>query len=175
MGSNHDLGGLMRCALLYVVVSISVTASAVAAEWAQNTVGRFQFSGTFPSEPKVEESVEDGVKLTTYLSAVPGVLCLATIGDYPSIPSVEEELNASRDNFIKAMKGEITSSVRSSFFRGTTELPSLKFEGTSETLRFQSIIVVEKARVYMILGGVPKDGGAQGDIDRCVGGFALTP
>lgn len=164
----------MRRSAVLLAALLSVAAPA-AADWTQKTVERFGFSAGFPVEPSLEESVEGGVKLATYMAAAPGVMCLLVIGDYPAIPSVDAELDASRDNFLKGVSAKLTASKRASFYRGTTELPGLVFDAASDEFNFHSIIVVDKLRVYITLGGVPKKNGSQDDIDRCVGSFKLTP
>jgi hypothetical protein len=165
----------MRIAASLIAALIAVTAPATAVEWTMAKYDALGFSASFPAPPQSEQSVEQGVKLTTIVSAVPEVMCLVVVGDYPAIASADGELESSRDSFLKGVNATLSSQHRIEFPRGTVQLPALAFDSASATHRFNSIIVIDKLRVYQVLAGVPQNGGVQEHSDRCVNGFKLTP
>jgi hypothetical protein len=165
----------MHRVILSLAATISVTLSAIASDWGKSAVERFGFSWSFPGAIDVEDSTESGVRLTTYTGKGDnGAMCLVGVAEYPVLPSVDGEFTASRDNFIKAVSGKLLKSERINFKRGDSVLPASKFDAASANYRFRSIIVIENLRVYLVVGGVPIEGGSDADSDRCVDGFKLT-
>lgn len=175
LGCRGIRGFAMRFIVYLAAAMFAVAAPASAVEWINQTNDALGFSASFPVAPKSEVSVEQGVKLTTISAFVPEVMCLVVIGDYPSIPNVEEELKASRDNFVKGIDATLISDRFMRFPRGSTELSAVAFDAKSATHHFDSIIVIDKLRVYEVLAGVPLDGGSKELSDRCVSSFKLTP
>lgn len=165
----------MRIAASLIAALFAVTAPASASDWVSVKFDALGFSASFPGEPKAEETSDQGTKLTTISSTVPEVFCLVVVGDYPAIPSIDGELIASRNAFLKGVAATLVFDHMTQIRRGTTELPALSFDAASPTHHFHSIIVVDKLRVYQVVAGVPLEGGLRDNTNRCIGNFKLTP
>lgn len=156
-----------------VAVSLAL-APAAQAGWIQHNEPSLGFSATFPQAPTREDSVDNGVKLVTFLAAESGTLCIVVVGDYPNTVIPDEETAASRDNFAKGVSAAVTKSKRITFPRGGTQLEAMAFDAESDRYFFRSTIIIEGQRVYQIAGGVPKPDGDDAELDACVGGLVLT-
>lgn len=161
------------------LVSGMVVALALApvaqAEWAKHDVPEFAFSASFPKVPERETSTENGVTLNTYAAVLDGAMCLVMAADYPYVINPDEETIASRDNFAKGISGKVTTSKRTKYARGATQLEAMEFDAVSDTYTFRSLIVIEGSRAYMVAGGVPNADTDKAELEACLRGFALTP
>jgi len=90
--------------------------------------------------------------------------------------AVEAELIADRDNFVKGVAATVTKSVRLSVERGSGPKfarPAFRWPSPQAT-SFAPLVVIDGQTVYEVAGGVPKSGGQDADLDRCVNGFVLN-
>jgi hypothetical protein len=145
------------------------------ADWTRSDVKEFGFTAVFPVAPKREDSVDQGVKLTSYAAVANGSLCIVMHGLYPYVINPDVEIPASRDNFVKGISAQLGTQSPINFYRGTKKLRAHKFDANSETYMFRSILVIDGPIAYQVAGGVPRNGGVITDLDRCVNGFKLTP
>ncbi|MBC8037600.1 MAG: hypothetical protein H7X89_10335 [Rhizobiales bacterium] len=149
--------------------------SAAQAEWVEGNVPEFGFSALFPKAPEKGETIEDGVKITSFSGAADGKFCIVVAGDYPFVINPDEETVASRDNFAKGVNAKVTTSQRITFPRGLTDLQAIKFDAESDTHTFRSLIVIDGSRAYQVAAGMSKPVSDGTDLDTCIGGFKLTP
>lgn len=157
-----------------IVVALAF-APVAQAEWAKHDVPEFGFSASFPKTPKRESSTEDGVKLTSFVGALNGAMCIVMAGDYPYVIKPDVETVASRDNFAKGVGGKVTTSKRVKFPRGATQLEAMEFDVVSDTYTFRSLIIIEGSRAYQVAGGVPNADPDKAELEACLRGFALIP
>jgi hypothetical protein len=71
-------------AALGLVLALVLGGTASAAGWVQHNAPDKGFSAVFPKAPKVEDSTQDGVKMTSFAPAA-GALCIAAAVDYPYV------------------------------------------------------------------------------------------
>jgi hypothetical protein len=160
---------------LGLVLALAVGGTASAAGWVQHNAPDKGFSAVFPKAPKVEDSTQDGVKMTSYAASASGALCIVIAADYPYVINPDTETVASRDNFAKGVSATVKTSKRIKFSRGATKLEAMAFDADSASYKFRSIIVIEGSRAYQIAGGVPIPDGDTAELDTCVNGLVLTP
>jgi len=159
-----------------VAVILWLTPFAVAhAEWGESVSAQDGFTASWPATPRQSNNVDEGVALRFYTAARGKAACFVVVADYPTAVDPNEETRASRDNFVENIRGTVISSRNTTLARGTTPLPAIEFDARGDKSTYRSMIVVEGARVYMVGGGVPIEGGANADLDQCVRGFKLTP
>jgi hypothetical protein len=174
----------LRAICLSTLVLGAGSAVAAGADWAPFTSKEFTFSASFPAAPKSETSTVtahiDGKDIPVAMhqfvaKGANGALCLVVHSPYTWPIAVEAELVADRDNFVKGVNATVTASERTSIKRGNgSALPALHFDATGPTYKFRSLVVIDGQTVYQIAGGVPKTGGDEADLDRCVNSFVLT-
>lgn len=155
--------------------ALTLVGTASAAGWVQHNAPDQGFSAIFPKAPDVENSTQDGVKMTSYSAAAAGAMCIVLAADYPYVIDPDVETVASRDNFAKGVSATVSSSKRIKFSRGATQLEAMAFDAASANYKFRSIIIIEGSRAYQIAGGVPIPDGDTAELDACVNGLVLTP
>jgi hypothetical protein len=160
---------------LALVLALVLGGTAHAGGWVQHNAPDKGFSAVFPKAPKVENSIEDGVKMTSFAASAAGALCIVIAADYPYVINPDTETVASRDNFAKGVTAKVTTSKRIKFSRGSTQLEAMKFDADSASYKFRSLIIIEGSRAYQIAGGVPIPDGDTAELDTCVDGLVLTP
>lgn len=148
-------------------------ASAWAADWTRTESPTYGFAADFPSKPKEESSVQQGVKMYSLASGDRNLVCLVLRGEYPYVINPDVELVASRDSFIKGMSAKLTATKRITFQRGAKKLQALEFDAANDTHDMRSIIVIDGTYAYQVAGLVLKAGDSK-NLERCVRGFALT-
>lgn len=159
-------------------------AFAAEADWSSFTSKEYTFSASFPAAPKAETSTVTAhvngkdipVEMHQFMAkGANGALCLVVHSPYSWPIAIEGELVANRDNFVKGLSATVTTSERTSIKRGNgPALPALHFDATGPTYKFRSLVVIDGQQVYQIAGGVPKKGGEDADLDRCVNSLVLT-
>jgi hypothetical protein len=152
-----------------------LTAPAWATDWARTNSAAYGFSADFPSKPKEETSVQQGVKMYSLAAGDRNGLCLVLRGEYPYVIDPDVELVASRDSFVKGMSAKLTTSKRITFQRGDKKLQAMEFDAASATHDMRSILVIDGSYAYQVAAAVPKTGGEPKDLERCVRGLTLTP
>lgn len=160
---------------LGLVLALAVGGTASAAGWMQHNAPDKGFQAVFPKAPKVEDTTQDGVKMTSYAASAAGALCIVIAADYPYVINPDTETVASRDNFAKGVSAKVTTSKRIKFPRGATQLEAMAFDAASDKYTFRSLIIIEGSRAYQIAGGVPIPDGDTAELDTCVNGLVLTP
>jgi len=160
---------------LGLVLALAVGGTASAAGWVQHNAPDKGFQAVFPKAPKVEDTAQDGVKMTSYAASAAGALCIVIAADYPYVINPDTETVASRDNFAKGVSAKVTTSKRVKFSRGATQLEAMAFDAASDKYKFRSLIIIEGSRAYQIAGGVPIVDGDTAELDTCVNGLVLTP
>lgn len=127
-------------------------------------------------EPKQDDMVDGGVKSSILTGlAIDGAFRKAIVRIYPEIPSIQQELEASRDNFSKGVGGSLTSSVSTTASTAGKVLDAIMFDVDTSTYKFRSVFMVDGLRVYGSTGGVPKSSSDESALDMCVQGFSLLP
>lgn len=157
-----------------LLLGTAFATTAVADDWVRKETTAHRFSAVFPSAPKEESSVDQGVKLYSMAAGDGRALCIALRGEYPYVIKPDIELPASRDNFVKGVKATVTSEKRITFPRGSRKLTATEFTASSDTHNFLSILIIDGSSAYQVAGGVSKTNGNQADLERCVRGFTFT-
>ncbi|HEX5705884.1 MAG TPA: hypothetical protein VFX96_01210 [Pyrinomonadaceae bacterium] len=145
--------------------------------WEKFTSDKGRFSVLLPGKPKEETKTADSphgpYTTTIFLLSAPGAIYIAGWVDYdPNFKfGVQAELEANRDNFVKAMKATVLQTRQIEY--GTH--PGIEFTAESEAHFVSSRVYVVGRRPYQLIAVVPKSDRDSPDIDRFLTSFAVTP
>jgi len=148
-----------------------------ASEWIKFKSTPGQFSVLMPAQPTEEKETKGSASgpYTTNLfqSQGNGEVYIAAWVDYdPKINvDAQKELDANRDNFVKAVAGTLGSTTRVTL----KDHPGIEFEGTAPNFSFKSRVYVVGRRPYMLIVLYPPGGGGSPTINKFISSFELAP
>jgi hypothetical protein len=148
-----------------------------AGEWIkfESTPGRF--SVLMPAQPteqkEAKESPYGPYTTTLFISNGKGETYLAGWVDYDPKFNFDgqKELDANRDNFVKAIKGTLGSTTRITF----KDNPGIEFDGTAPNYSFKSRVYIVGRRPYMLVAAFLAGNEASPNINRFLSSFELAP
>lgn len=164
---------ILQRAALGLLISVGFAAAAHA-DWTRSDFPQHGFSAAFPRTPDEEARTANGTTLHTISTGDPRGFCIVVVDKSADIKNPDVELVASRYSFPDDFGGKVGVSKRFSYRRGAAKLPALEFDAANATHRFLTLIVIDGAKAYQVMAGVPNVGGDSGDLERCVRGFKLT-
>ncbi|HYN86330.1 MAG TPA: hypothetical protein VER32_13865 [Pyrinomonadaceae bacterium] len=167
-------------ALLLALVSLSSPSlalqSAPPAGWEKFTSEPGRFSILMPGKPKEDRKTADtpyGPSTThIFIAQAPGAIYLAGWVDYdPSFKfGVQAEMEANRDNLVKAMKATV---IETKPIKYRTS-PGIEFTAENETIFIRSRVYIIGRRPYQTIAVVRKTDSASPDIEKFLSSFAIT-
>jgi hypothetical protein len=124
-------------------------------EWTKFTSADKSYSVMFPGQPKEQVVKEEYTNTVMQVLSFPGKLVfISGYTDYKSMPDVQGELIADRDNFLKQTSAKLTSSKLFEFERAPNDmLPAIMFTGEGTGRSYRGIFIVDKPRTYMFCIG----------------------
>lgn len=165
----------MKQLIALALLASTAFATVVHADWGRSVVPAYGFSADFPGPPRQETSTDNGRKMNIFTGAGAGGFCIVGFIEDTNIVDPNAQLVAGRDSFAKSVSAQVTNSKRTTFPRGTTKLPALKFDAASAKHWFRSLSMIDASGVYQVVAGVPKEGGDMELLERCIRGFKLIP
>jgi len=159
-------------ATIFVLACALAVSAFQSVEWIKVTPVGAGFSVLMPAKP--EEEVKSGGDFTLHLFSITTAkaIYLAGYGDYaPSLKlSVDAELTANRDKFLKGLNATLVGS-KQIILDGR---PGLEFTGESEQASFKSRVYLSGNRVYQIAVAVLSGKTDDDNVDRFFASFALA-
>jgi hypothetical protein len=147
--------GLFVLALILVTAGI---AAAQSANWFKFVAPDGSFSVSLPITPKAVTQTKDNpvgqIITNIWLANVDSGLYAVGVTDYPVDVNTQKELDADRDNFLKAVDAKLVSESDFIFASNGTGYPSKEFTGVSTDGAYtykSRIFVVSSRRVYQIV------------------------
>lgn len=178
---------MKRSSVFYLLMFLTLpfALAAQSGEWARFQPAGQDFSILFPGSPTVDQPVIDNdskgaLQSTSYLYHVngSGFYYGAVLTVYTYTPSsVDGELTANQNNFIKAVSGAVvTSSTRGTFVNGSETMPDLTFTfDLQRTNQYgKSIVILRGNRVYMWVAMITKNTTDASSIDTFVNSFQFS-
>lgn len=166
-------------ALALVLLTSSLPAFALqdAPAWEKFTSEPGRFSVMLPGKPEENKQSADSPNgpytTTIFMLRAPGAIYIAGWVDYdPKFNfGVQAELEANRDNFVKALKAVVTETKQIKY--GTH--PGIEFTAEGETMFIRSRVYVIGRRPYQLIAVVAKGDRTSPDIDKFLTSFSITP
>ncbi len=154
-------------------------------QWTRYQPAGQDFSILFPGTPTVdppstENDSKGALQSTSYLYRINGngYFYGAVLTVYTFTPSsIDGELAANQNNFIKALSGSVlNSSTRGNFVNGSETLPDLTFTfDVPQTNQYgKSIVILKGNRVYMWVAMITKNTMDASLIDTFVNSFQFA-
>jgi hypothetical protein len=146
--------------LKVLVISLVGADSAVVAQsmsWTPIVSKEFQFSVTFCTSPKKDQTRVDRKKgviatLNLFKGVAKDFTCAVSLADYSTAPDVEQEFKLNQSSIINATKGTLRSSHRAEFVYGGEKLPALTFSYVARPdLAGKATVIIRGRRVYMAI------------------------
>ena len=148
-----------------------------AGEWIKFESTPGLFSVLMPAQPTEEKETQESPygPYTTNLfqSKSKDEVYIAAWVDYdPKYKfDVQKELEANRDNFVKAVKGTVGSTT-SITLKGN---PGIEFDGTAPNFSFKSRVYIVGRRPYMLIVLFPAGAEGSPNINKFISSFELLP
>ena len=162
----------INSATLFVLICALAVSAFQSPEWIKFSPVGGGFSVLMPAKP--EEEVKSSDDFTSHLFSITTdkAIYLAGYGDYaPSIKlSVDAELTANRDKFLKGLNATLVASKQIAL----DGRPGLEFTGESEQASFKSRVYLSGNRVYQIAVAVIKGKTDPDNLDRFFASFVLA-
>ena len=168
--------------LMVLASSLSVFAQQQNQSWIEYSSPEGRFSALFPAEP--EQQTKTGTSplmkgpftLHIYSWTNKSVFLGVAYVDYdPEFRfSVDGELEANQNNFLKEAEGKLVSSKKIQFERAPGDtLPALEFSGEASYATFRGVVVVDGQRVYQWTAGTRKDYDGAAMMEKFLSSFKL--
>jgi len=162
------------CLLLLACVAAAGQAQA---PWQKFTSEEGRFSVLMPGKPSPEKETKQSPHgpYTTYLFSARGDAQVFLVGWVDYAPTfrfdVQKEIEANRDNFVKAVKGNLV---------GTTPIklgthPGVEFTAETEQVVYRSRVYVVGRRPYQLVAARVKGTDEPSDVNRFFSSFEITP
>lgn len=122
-------------------------------KWVEFTATDKSYTVMFPGQPTttVSKKPHSITSITSY-SIQEKIVFIGSYTDYDVVFEAQKELLASRDNFLKEVHAQLTTSKTIEFERGQNDwLPALVFTAEGPDSSFKSIIIVDNQRTYMFV------------------------
>ena len=141
-----------RCAIGAVLLVLCAVATPVFAQsWTDVCSNEGRFCVLFPKTPT--EKTDTSNNSTTHLFILTDQRHILMMGytNYQDPVDLEGELQANRDNFLKAAHGTLVASRRTQFERAAGDwLPALEFSANIPDYSVRSLVIMDEQRVYML-------------------------
>lgn len=170
---------MKRIVVVFLVLLASTYAIGFqgAGEWIKFESPKGLFSVMMPTQPtekkETKESSYGPYTTTLHQSKGNGELYMAGWVEYDPKHTfdAQKELEANRDNFVKAVDGTVSSTTRITFQFN----PGIEFDGTTPGYSFKSRVYIIGKRPYMLLVAFPTGGENSPTINKFLMSFKLTP
>jgi hypothetical protein len=161
---------------LCIVAALTPERGWAQAGWTQFSAPDGSFQVLVPGVPNAEPpAMQQGVKVFGWTLRTDYGGYVFAYSDYPSVPNVDAELQASMRNFANAMSAKVLTQRRLAFRAARGDmLPTMEFTYASEAAGGSGRIVVDGNRVYMWTTVIGKDHDRQEDAARFFGSIAIT-
>ena len=165
--------------LMLLASSLSVFAQQ---SWIEFTSPEGRFSALFPAQPEHQAKTNTSPQIKTpftvhiYSWTNNSVFLGVAYVDYdPEFRfSVDGELEANQNNFLKEAEGKLVSSRKIQFERAPGDtLPGLEFTGEAYYATFRGVVVVDGQRVYQWTAGTRKDYDGAAMMEKFMSSFRL--
>ena len=172
-------------ALLLLIVlasSLSVFAQQSNQSWIEYSSPEGRFSALFPAQPEHQDKTSTSPQMKTpftvqiYSWTNKSVFLGIAYVDYdPEFRfSVDGELEANQNNFLKEAEGKLVSSRKIQFERAPGDtLPGLEFTGEASYATFRGVVVVDGQRVYQWTAGTRRDYDGAAMMEKFLSSFKL--
>ena len=122
------------------------------AEWVTFTGPDGSYSVMFPAQPEEKIKTNTDSKTVMHLYVGEKFVLISGCTDYNVPIDKKAELEANRDNFLKAVGGTLATSREIEFQKGPNEkLPALTFTGEGGDYSYKGLIIVDNQRSYMFV------------------------
>lgn len=143
-------------ALCLVLFAVSIASGFQTSDWVKFSSAAGNFSLSFPKQPKEEKTTIDkpypSYTSNLYVAREEGEVFLAGWVDYEAsyVFNSDKELEASRDNFVKSLKGKLLTSnkILLGTYRGLDFTG--EFENSQMKFYFKSKVFIVGKRPYML-------------------------
>jgi hypothetical protein len=170
---------------LLKALAVSCVASGAAAfaqnvAWTPLVSKEFQFSVSFCSVPKKDQTKVDrqkGVVATfnVFSGVTKNYVCAVSLADYSVTPDVEQELKLNQTNLVNPIKGTLRTSHRTDFIYRGEKLPALTFSYDARPdLAGKATVIVKGRRVYMLIFQYHKNRDYSLDVQKFLDSFQIT-
>jgi hypothetical protein len=168
--------------LTLLASSIPVFSQQSNQSWIEYSSPEGRFSALFPAQPEHETKTNTSPQMKTpytvqiYSWTDKNVFLGIAYVDYePEFRlSVDGELEANQNNFLKEAEAKLLSSKKTQFERAPGDtLPALEFSGEASYASFRGVVVVDGHRVYQWTAGTRKDYDGFAVMERFLGSFKL--
>ena len=165
-------------AILFILFAATFAAAFQGAgEWIKFESTPGLFSVLMPAQPteqkETKESAYGPYTTNLFLSKGNGEMYMAGWVDYDPKYNfdAQKELDANRDNFVKAVKGTLGSTTRITF----KDNPGIEFDGSTPNFSFKSRVYIVGKRPYMLAAAFPAGGEGSPNINKFFSSFELAP
>jgi len=170
---------MKRIAAMFLVLFAATFAAAFqgAGEWIKFESTPGLFSVLMPAQPteekKTTESPYGPYTTNLFLSKGKGEMYMAGWVDYDPKYNfdTQKELDANRDNFVKAVKGTLGTTARITF----KDNPGIEFDGTTPDYSFKSRVYIVGKRPYMLVAAFSAGSESSPNINKFLSSFELVP
>lgn len=150
--------------------------------WIEYSSPEGRFSALFPAQPEHEAKTNTNPQTKNpytvhiYSWTNKSVFLGVAYVDYePGFRfSVDGELEANQNNFVKEAEAKLLSSKKTQFERAPGDtLPALEFSGEASYASFRGVVIVDGHRVYQWTAGTRKDYDGFAMMERFLASFKL--